>query len=309
VSTPAQAKELDWFPCYPDRLLASGKWLTMKDFQRGWYWHLLVLMTRSKPLGYLPLDGQLWMLAGAHTKQYWEHHSGLVLACFKVCEFDGQRWIYSEPLMKVLNEQTYKRDIRQKQGRLGGLSKQTRSKSSLIYSLEFKRIWEESIWKCVGKSVAYKAFQKALIVIQEEKKFNEDAALEFLAEAIEAFKISPAGRDHGLFDGYSAPHPASWLNAQRYFDDRRTWRPGAANVAGKTGVGASGAPAKASTIDPKCPTCQGLGFTLAAGKASPCACRKRNAANGSAERCGDERQSADASGAGRDFKSAGANDR
>src|SRR6185437_8544376 len=208
--------------------------------------------------------------------------------CFKVREFDGQRWIYSEPLMKVLNEQTYKRDIRQKQGRLGGLSKQTRSKSSLIYSLEFKRIWEESIWKCIGKSVAYKAFQKALIVIQEEKKINEEAALEFLAEAIEAFKISPAGKDNGLFDGYSAPHPASWLNAQRYFDDRTKWRPGAANVAGASGVGKVGAGTAKSFAEKDCPTCGGSGFDCTSGKAVRCGCWNRNrqahaAASGTSE--------------------------
>ena len=309
MSTPAQAKELDWFPCYPDRLLASGKWQRMKDFQRGWYWHLLVLMTRSKPLGYLPLDGRLWALAGSHSRQYWDNHSALVLECFKVAEFDGHEWIYSESLLKVLNEQTYKRDVRAANGRLGGQIKQTRSKSSLMYSFEFQTIWEKNIWKCVGKSKAYKAFQNSLQVIEKEKNCREDQALEFLADAIEEFKSSPAGRDHGLFDGYSSPHPASWLNAQRYFDDRRTWRPGTPDMAGKTANGASGAPAKASTIDPKCPTCKGLGFTLAAGKASPCACRKRNATNGTAERCGDERQSEDAPSASRDFKSAGANDR
>lgn len=278
MSEVATPQELDWFPCYPDRLLASGKWQAMKDFQRGWYWHLLVLMTRSKPLGYLPLDGRIWALAGAHSKQYWENHSALVLACFKVADFDGHRWVYSESLVKVLNEQTYKRDVRKANGRLGGQIKQTRSKSSLNYSFEFQTIWEKNFWKCVGKSKAFKAFNSSLEIVRKEKNCREDQALEFLADAVEEFKTSPAGKDNGLFDGYTSPHPASWLSAQRYFDDRRTWRPVGerTNVAGKAGTGSSLAGTQKSAIDPKCGTCGGTGWDLSTGKAVTCECRRRN---------------------------------
>lgn len=283
MSTQATAKELSWFPCYPDRLLASGKWQAMKDFQRGWYWHLLVLMTRSKPLGKLPLDGRLWVLAGAHSKQYFEQHSALVLACFKIEESDGLKWIYSEPLQNVLNEQTYRRDMRQKAGRLGGQAKQTRSKSSLIYSLEFLTIWENNNWKAVGKPKAYKAFQKSLEVIQQEKKIRADQALEFLADAMEEFKTSPAGKDGGMFQDYSAPHPASWLNAQRYFDDRRTWRPGGSTGANPAGQNGTAAKTK-SFSDPACPICKGSSWAQAdGGRVQRCECFKRNRAKAISE--------------------------
>lgn len=295
MATPAQAKELSWFPCYPDRLLASGKWQSMKDYQRGWYWHLLVLMTRSKPLGYLPLDGQLWTLAGAHSKQYWESHSALVLACFKVAEIDGLRWIYSEPLMTVLNQQTYKRDQAAEKGRLGGRIKLKRSKSSLIYSFEFLTIWEKNIWKCVGKPKAYKSYQKALLVIQEQKKLREDQAIEFLADAIEEFKSSPAGRDGGLFDDYTSPHPASWLNAERYFDERKTWWGTTGNNQGKAAEGTSRPAAVKSLTEANCRICEGTGWDRSSGKAAECECRKRNKAHATGrtfERCRDERASA-----------------
>lgn len=309
----AQPKELEWFPCYPDRIFASGKWQAMKDYQRGWYWHLLLLMTRSKPLGYLPLDMRLWALAGACSKQYWDNHSALVLSAFKVEEFDGMRWIYSEPLMKVLNEQTYRRDIRVEKARVASRSTLRVSKSSLIYSLEFQKIWENNTWKAVSKQTAFKAFNKALEVIEKEKQKTRDEAIAFLADAMEEFKNSPAGKEHGLFQDYQPPYPASWLNAQRYFDDRRTWR-GAANLVGTATNGNSRAGERKSLVDPQCPTCKGCGFDLSSGKASPCGCRKRNrpsdaqSANG-IERCGDERKVPDARGSGRDFKAAGANDR
>src|SRR5262249_33527870 len=254
-----QIKELESFPCYPDRILSSVKWEAMKDFQRGWYWQLLLLMNRSKPLGYLKHDGRLWALAGACSKQYWDKHAALVLSAFKVAEFDGHVWIYSQPLMEVLEAQTWKRDKAQKNGRLGGRIKQTRSIAVNKYSLEFKGIWETKTWKCVGKSKALKAFEKALLDIQQEKNCVRDEAIMFLADAMEEFKTSPAGRDHGMFDGYSAPHPASWLNAQRYFDDRRTWRPGAANSQGNQANGVGRQTTAERLAKENCPTCQGSG--------------------------------------------------
>ncbi len=241
-------------------------------------------MTRSKPLGYLPLDGRLWTLAGAHSKQYWELHSALVLACFKVAEIDGQSWIYSEPLQNVLNEQTYKRDQAAEKGRLGGLRKQKSSKSSLnSYSLEFQTIWEKNTWNCVSKKTAYKAFNKALEVIEQEKKITRDQAIEFLADAMEEFKTSPAGKENGLFESYQPPYPASWLNGQRYFDERKKWWGNSGNNAGKTPEGAGRPTEVKSLTDPKCATCEGTGWDRSSGKAAECGCRKRNkahAANG-----------------------------
>lgn len=281
--------ELSWFPAYPDRFLSSERWNRMKDFQRGWYWQLLLLMTRSKPLGFLLLDEHLWTLAGAHTKQYWDNHAGLVLACFKEREFDGHRWIYSETLSKVLDEQIYKHDQRVERGRLGGQVKQRRSKSSLIYSFEFLTIWEKNIWKCVGKPKAYKSFQKSLEVIKQEKNCREDQAVEFLADAIEEFKSSPAGRDGGLFDDYTSPHPASWLNAQRFFDDRKNWQ--VTNGKGNNGSGSpeSHNPAQGNGsrfAQEGCGSCQGTGWDCTSGKAVRCECFKRakaHAANGTAK--------------------------
>lgn len=253
----------------------------MKDFQRGWYWHLILLMTRSKPLGYLPHDGQLWTLAGSHTKQYFERHAGLVLECFKVSEFDGRMWIYSEPLLKVLNEQQLKHDQRVEKGRLGGLSKQRGSKQSLnSYSLEFKEIWEKNTWNCVSKKTAYKAFNKALEDIEQEKKITRDQAIEFLADAMEEFKTSPAGKDNGLFETYQPPYPATWLNGQRYFDERKNWWGKSAGANGKQTAAGMGGPQPAKSLtEADCAKCEGTGWDRSSGKAAECECRRRNKAH------------------------------
>jgi hypothetical protein len=202
--------------------------MRMTDFQRGWYWQILLKMTRSKPIGYLRLDdGQLWTLAGAHSRQYWETHAALVLACFKVAEFDGHRWIYNQKLLDVLQEQQEKHDNAVQRGKRKKNVSSASSSSS--YSREFEEVWEKNTWKKVSKKTASAAFSKAVEVLMERPQpgaavpHDRGSATTFLAGAMQEFKDSDAGRDNGLWDGYQTPFPASWLNGQRYLDDRSTW--------------------------------------------------------------------------------------
>lgn len=221
------SQELTWFPCYPDRILSSTHWMKMKDFQRGWYWHLLLLMTRSKPLGYLRFDdGRLWGLAGAHSKQHWDSHAGLVLACFQHCEIDGHEWIFNQKLLDVLTEQQCKHAKAVESGALGGKSKgaSSRASSSSSYSKEFEKVWEENVWERVSKKTAGVAFEKATTVLMLARPgMDRSSAVTFLAGAMEEFKNSDAGYQNGMFDDYQPPYPASWLNGQRYLDDRKKW--------------------------------------------------------------------------------------
>lgn len=101
-------EKLEWLPLYIDKLLSSPAWLHMRDYQRGWYIQLLLLCTRSERLGYLRLDGRIWMLAGAHSKAMWEQHKAAVMACFKVRDFDGQSWLYNNRLLSVMENQSEK---------------------------------------------------------------------------------------------------------------------------------------------------------------------------------------------------------
>jgi hypothetical protein len=101
-------EKLDWLPLYIDRLLSSPAWKHMKDYQRGWYIQLLLNCTRSKRLGYLTLDENLWKIAGAHSRPMWESHKGAVMACFKIRQCDGIEEIYNERLLSVMEEQSGK---------------------------------------------------------------------------------------------------------------------------------------------------------------------------------------------------------
>lgn len=102
------SEKLTWIPLYIDRLLSSPAWQQMQDFQRGWYWQMLMQSVRSERPGYLRLDSSLWTTAGAKRKDFFDSHKSIVLACFKVCEMEGQRWIYNERMVQTLEEQVLK---------------------------------------------------------------------------------------------------------------------------------------------------------------------------------------------------------
>lgn len=77
----------------------------MEDFERGWYWSLILESVYSPLPGYLKLDSDLWRLAGARSAQFFSAKNAGVLACFKRREIEGQEWIYSERLVETLKEQ------------------------------------------------------------------------------------------------------------------------------------------------------------------------------------------------------------
>ena len=108
--------KLAWFPLHVTQMLGSAAWVQMKDYQRGWYIQLLLLATQSDHPGYLPLDGSLWRLAGAHAKEYFDKESPVVLACFKRRQMDGQEWIYNEQFLQMLQQQSAKIRTREEKG-------------------------------------------------------------------------------------------------------------------------------------------------------------------------------------------------
>lgn len=114
--TKAQANELYWLPIEIDSLLSSPAWTDMRDFQRGWYFQLLLRSVRSELPGFLRLDSNLWTIAGAKRSDFWESHKACVLACFKVREMEGQSWIYNERLLHTLEVQYSRRKRRKTEG-------------------------------------------------------------------------------------------------------------------------------------------------------------------------------------------------
>lgn len=70
----------------------------------------------------------------------------------------------------------------------------------------------------VGKLAALKAWERALVRIQAEHDVDRYEAIERLNQAAYEFAMSAAGKK-----GTGTPHPASWLNAGRWDDDRADW--------------------------------------------------------------------------------------
>jgi len=107
-------------------------------------------------------------------------------------------------------------------------------KSELIKDKGFKSISSnpekpdlkecEKIYKAyprkVGKGAALKAIQNAVkrleVLVDKEQIDNAET---FLAGKVQAFASSPKGQA-----GQFCPHPATWFNQERYFDDPAEWQ-------------------------------------------------------------------------------------
>ena len=76
-----RAQLLEWFPFYVHRFIGDVRYRAMKDYQQAWYLNLIFASWVSERPGYLPDDGQLWRLANARTRQFFE----------KECEPVGSR--------------------------------------------------------------------------------------------------------------------------------------------------------------------------------------------------------------------------
>jgi hypothetical protein len=210
-----ELQRLDWIRLHIDKLLSSPRVQQMKDFQFGWYIKLLLHLTRSDRVGYLPLDERLWELAGAHRREYWETHNSAVLACFKARELDGQSWIYSERMLTELGEQSNKVTNLKKTNKDGSVPIRVS-----VSGLPVSQIYEAYPRK-EGRSAAFKAIEKAILRYAKEKELDPIDAAEFIQSATEEYAKSPAGKVRD--DGDFRPHPATWFNQDRFLDDRALW--------------------------------------------------------------------------------------
>ena len=96
-----KASPLNWIPLPVEHQLGPPKGL--KDFQVGWFWSLFWASVKAEWPGYLPLSDDLWMLAGALTRQRWDANAAAVLAAFEIQELAGhRRLIYFPPLVRII---------------------------------------------------------------------------------------------------------------------------------------------------------------------------------------------------------------
>ena len=71
----------------------------------------------------------------------------------------------------------------------------------------------------VGKAAALRAIAKALTTVQTQRNTTPQDAAEFLHSQVVKFSNSPAGQR-----GQYTPHPATWMNSERYNDDPNEWQ-------------------------------------------------------------------------------------
>jgi len=201
------------------------KELGFRDYQCWWYAALLAsaYLNEERP-GYLRnVMGDLYQQAGV-TAQLPLRGSlsvewAAVLRRFVVTD-DGA-WLTHKRVLKEVSLSSARSKAAQ----------QKLSKTEDLLNAE--RVYE-FVSKKVGKQEALKAIQKAvknlLLVdtafwVDREGKQriadfrgDKEQVILFLAQAAAEFSQSPAGNR-----GEYTPHPATWFNKGRYFDDRRNW--------------------------------------------------------------------------------------
>jgi hypothetical protein len=98
---------LNWIPRSPhDRLRAPRH---LKDYQRSWFEELCwASLDQTEMQGYLPMTADLWRLAGAHCRDFWDKQKSAVLACFECATVVGQEVIFYPPLIEIINLQRKK---------------------------------------------------------------------------------------------------------------------------------------------------------------------------------------------------------
>ena len=104
---------LDWIP--NKRSLRAPR--TLRDFQRDWFANLRDAMFDNRELqGYLPITSDLWKIAGAHRRDFWDANKSEVMAAFEFRRLAGYGEVmYFPALLQVIAEQ--RKLLRQKKSR------------------------------------------------------------------------------------------------------------------------------------------------------------------------------------------------
>ena len=101
---------LEWFPFYVHYFAGDVRYRSMKDYHQAWFLNLLFASWISERPGYLPDDGQLWRLANARTRQFFEKESEPVMRMFERegTATDGVVWIYNRSMVDIYDQQVLK---------------------------------------------------------------------------------------------------------------------------------------------------------------------------------------------------------
>ncbi len=110
LTGPRRSQSLAWFPFDVHRVTGDMNYRNLKDYHQAWYLNLLFASWISERPGYLLDDGQLWRLANARTRQFFEKECEPVLRMFERegSTTDGAVWIYNRTMVEIYDEQVLK---------------------------------------------------------------------------------------------------------------------------------------------------------------------------------------------------------
>ena len=110
IVSPRRNPVKEFFPFYVDRFIRDARYRNLQDYQQAWYLNLLAEAWVSERPGYLLDNEQLWRLANARTRQFFEKESDAVLRMFERegSTTDGAVWIYSRAMVEIYDEQVLK---------------------------------------------------------------------------------------------------------------------------------------------------------------------------------------------------------
>jgi hypothetical protein len=93
----------------------------------------------------------------------------------------------------------------------------------------------------VGCRAALKAIQKAAErLVKEKAQPDEHAARRWLWKRAKEYALSPAGQNPPKGSNDYRPHPSTWMNQDRFFDEAREWqKPNGVNGNGRQQIGST----------------------------------------------------------------------
>ena len=102
--------------------LSSSAVMAMKDYQRWWYISLLFQAWQNvtRPCHLANDAEQLWMWAGAVSKEFFARHSAIVIRQF--IEIDSGQWLVNQKQLEVYTNQLGRLDARRDAGSKGGIA-------------------------------------------------------------------------------------------------------------------------------------------------------------------------------------------
>lgn len=191
----------------PDRLSK------LTDFQLGWFYRIFRHLCFEKDLR-VRLDANLWMLAGARTKSFWETHGGLVVSCFKVKDENGEQWLCHSGLLSFIEGQKLAMEAVENKAH-GHVCLESNDTLGELFINSYKYYPRH-----LQKRTAKKSFLSAVKRVSKEQKANLVDSAEFILQRVIQYA---AACERARKEKKYIPYMSTWLNGDGFNDDPSEW--------------------------------------------------------------------------------------